>query len=205
MGNCEQATALYSGGRAVKRTLVCIMFALVVALSSGCVKEHVTVRHMVERTDFETYIFASDPPWAGQRDITDLPDILSRPHRLFIISYLAGDGRHLILAQSHTHNEILGKVLADRDPTKVQLAYTSPTGVKVWTTSPDNQMSSKLLRSSRHIIGISKRSISKQCVGWWIETPVGTFPFLAINGPVSEEELHAIIDSLVSAKEYVDE
>ncbi len=189
----------------MKKTLIFVAFLFVMLLCGGCVKGHVTVRHMVERADFETYVFASDPPWAGQRDITDLPDILSRPHRLFIISYLAGDGRHLILAQSHTHNEILGKVLADRDPTKVQLAYTSPTGVKVWATPGDNQMSSKLLRGCRHIIGISKRSISKDCVGWYIETPAGTFPFLAINGPVSDDELHALIDSLVPAKGYVEE
>jgi hypothetical protein len=33
-----------------------------------------------------------------------------------------------------------------------------------------------------------------------LETPAGTFPVLAINGKVSEEELHSLIDAIVTAE-----
>jgi len=35
-----------------------------------------------------------------------------------------------------------------------------------------------------------------------LETPAGTFPALAINGQVTDEELRSLIDSLVPTREY---
>ncbi|MHC4284689.1 MAG: hypothetical protein ACYSWZ_17220 [Planctomycetota bacterium] len=33
----------------------------------------------------------------------------------------------------------------------------------------------------------------------------GTFPILAINGPITDEELRSVVDNLVPAKEYKEE
>jgi hypothetical protein len=38
-------------------------------------------------------------------------------------------------------------------------------------------------------------------VGYFLASPTGTYPLLAVNGPVSDEELHALVDSLIPAKE----
>ncbi len=180
-----------------RKTLTFAASLFVILLFSGCVKEHVTVRHMVEKADFETYIFASDPPWAGQRDIADILDILSPTHRMFAISYRAEGGRHVVLVQSHTYNKKLGPKTTSPEAT---LVYNSPTGVKVWSGPRDKWLARILLKSSRRVI---KDRPSEDRTGYLLETPAGTFPALAINGPLSDEELHALIDSLVAVKEYL--
>lgn len=154
---------------------------------------NVSVQHMVEKADFETYIFASDPPWAARREITDVLDVASPPHRMFAISYLAQDGRHVALVQSYTYNKMIGPSV--RQGT---LVYTSPTGVKVWSGPRGKWLAGILIRSSPRI----SRPPAEDRTGYFLETPAGTFPALAVNGPVSEAELHALIDSLIPAKEH---
>jgi hypothetical protein len=38
-----------------------------------------------------------------------------------------------------------------------------------------------------------------------LESPAGTFPTLAINGQLTDEELHALVDSLVPAKQCLEQ
>jgi len=38
-----------------------------------------------------------------------------------------------------------------------------------------------------------------ECIGYALESPTGTFPALAINGPVTPEDLHDLIDRLIPA------
>ena len=156
---------------------------------------NVAVRHMVEKADFETYIFASGPPWAGQRVITDILDIASPPHRMFAISYRGEDGRHVVLVQSYTYNKMLGPKAKSM---LAKLVYTSPTGVKVWSGPLDKWLAGILLQSARSTI---KDPPSEERTGYLLETPAGTFPILAINGSLSDDELHGLIDSLVPAGE----
>ena len=158
----------------------------------------VSVRHMVEKADFETYIFAANPAWTCQRQIIDVLDVVSPPHRMFSIAYRANDGRHVVLDQSPTFNKTLG--LLTKLP-GVRLIYQSPKGFKVWCYPPGwgKKTADDLLKGSRHYI---KDPPSKQAIGYLLETPAGTFPALAINGQVTDEELHALIDSLVPAREY---
>ena len=44
---------------------------------------------------------------------------------------------------------------------------------------------------------------SEDRIGYVLESPGGTFPALAVNGPVSDEELHKLVDSLMPAKDYL--
>jgi hypothetical protein len=155
---------------------------------------NVSVRHMVEVADFETYIFAPNPPWAGHREIADCVDPPNPSHRMFIIAYRADDGRHVVLVQSHTYNKTLGNLAR-----KGQLVYTSPDGFKVWGGGPDKWYSGILLSSARFTI---KDPPSDDRIGYVLESPAGTFPSLAVNGALTDEELHSVIDSLIPAREY---
>lgn len=155
----------------------------------------VSVQHMLKKATFETYILASNTSWTSRREIADVLDIVSPPHRMFAITYLAEDGRHVVLAQAHTYNTMLGPMAK----TQGKLVYTSPTGVKVWSGPRDKWLAGILLQSTR---SVTKVSAAEDRTGYLLETPAGTLPALAINGPVSDAELHALIDSLIPAKEY---
>jgi len=78
------------------------------------------------------------------------------------------------------------------------MVYQSPKGFKVWSGPMDKWLANILLQSARVSIGDPP---AEDRTGYMIETPAGTFPALAINGKVTDEELHALIDSLVPAKE----
>ena len=156
---------------------------------------NVSVQHMVKKADFETYIFAADPTWASKRQVTDVLDVASPPQRMFFLSYVAGDHRHVVLVQSPSYNKMLGPAAK-----KGILAYTSPNGCKVWSGPQGKWLAGILLQSARASI---KDQPAENRTGYIIETPAGTFPALAINGPVTDAELHALIDSLIPAKEYL--
>ena len=149
----------------------------------------VSVERMVERASFPTYIFQSDPPWAGERQITDVLDIVSPPNRMFAVTYRADDGRHVVLIQAASYNK-MGATLAKLG----KVVYTSPGGIKVLSGERDQWLAGILLQSARASI---KDPPSNNRTGYLLETPDGTFPALAINGQLTDEELHGLIDSLV--------
>ena len=151
----------------------------------------VAVKQMVEKASFPTYIFQSNPSWAGERQITDILDIVSPPNRMFAITYRAQDGRHVVLIQSASYNRMLAPL------TKIgKVVYTSPSGVKVLSGAQDKWLAGILLQSSQATI---KDPPSENRTGYLLQTPDGTFPALAVNGAITDEELHALIDSLVRA------
>jgi hypothetical protein len=158
----------------------------------GMVVPDVSVEHMVKKADFTTYVFNKAPSWAGDRQITDILDLPSPPHRMFATTYRAKDSRHVVLTQSFSFNKMLGPMVKTG-----KLIYTSPSGVKVLSGSDDAWLANILLQSARASI---KDPPGKELTGYMLETPAGTFPVLAINGKISDEELHSLIDSLVPAK-----
>jgi len=81
-----------------------------------------------------------------------------------------------------------------------KVVYTSPNGFKVWGGSMDKWLAQILLRV--HRTG-SRRPLQENRIGFILESPAGTFPTLAINGPITDEELHTLIDSLMPAKEFL--
>jgi len=165
------------------------------AVTADMVIPNVSVRQMIEKADFETCIFATNPPWTAGRRIFDVLDVGSPPHRMFTVSYGAKDGRHIVLVQSPTYNAALG---AKTKLPEAKLVYQSPKGFKVWSGPADRMawLADILLQSA----GYAKPS--EQRTGHLLETPAGTFPALAINGQVTDAELHTLIDSLVLAREY---
>jgi hypothetical protein len=166
-----------------------------VTITPDMVVQDVSVKHMVDRAKFETYVFSVKPAWTGAIEITDCIDPASAGGRMFIMTARAEDGRHLVLVQSPTYNAMLGQVVKAG-----QVVYTSSNGFKVWGGGPQKWFSQILLQSARASI---KDAPSEDRIGYVLESPAGTFPAIAINGPVSDEELHKLVDSLMSAKDYL--
>lgn len=166
-----------------------------VSITPDMVIPSVSVEHMVERAKFETYVFSTQPAWTGAIDLTDAMDPASPGGRMFAMAARAADGRHLVLVQSPTYNALLGKVVKQG-----QIVYTSPNGFKVWGGGPQKWYSGILLQSAQYVI---KDPPSEDRIGYILESPAGTFPALAINGPVTDEELHRLVDSLTPAREYL--
>jgi len=162
------------------------------AVMFGMVIPDVSVEHMAKKADFTTYVFSQVPSWAGDCQITDILDVASPPHRMFLIAYRAADKRHVVLVQSFTYNKGLGPMVKTG-----KVVYTSPNGVKVWSGPRDKWLAKILLQSAMASI---KDPPGKDLTGYMLETPAGTFPALAINGKISDEELHSLVDSLVTAK-----
>jgi anti-sigma factor RsiW len=166
-----------------------------VSITPDMVVPHVSVQRMVEKASFETYVFSAKPAWTGDIDITDAIDPASPGGRMFAMAARAEDGRHLVLVQSPTYNAMLGRVVKQG-----QIVYTSANGFKVWGGGPQKWYSGILLQSAQHVV---KDPPSEDRTGYILESPAGTFPALAINGPVTDEELHRLVDSLIPAKEYL--
>jgi len=158
------------------------------------VKPDVTVDAMVKGADFETYIPSEAPSWTDKRVIEDILDVASPPHRMYGITYVANDGRHVVLVQSYTYNAALGPSAKTGT-----LVYTAPNGCKVWGSDKGKWLAGILLQSVSNVTGSAP---ADGRVGYLIETPAGTFPALAVNGALSDSELHSIVDSLIRAKEY---
>jgi hypothetical protein len=148
----------------------------------------ISVPQMMQRADYAVYLFASAPSWAGKRTISDILDGDNPPHRTFLAVYLAQDNRHVVLSQSYPRKEALAAVHK-----QCQLLYTSSAGVKVWSGGPVGRLATHLLSRARGFLGVPP---SKDCSAYLLETPEGTIPGLAVNGTLTEAELHGLVDSL---------
>lgn len=168
-----------------------------VRITPNMVLLDLTIEEMVERADFKTYVFSEDPAWASERQIADILDLVSPPKRMFIISHKADDGRHVVLFQADFCNTMLGPMAAESG----RIIHTSPSGIKVLSSSRDKWHGQVLLQSARAWIGPAD-SDDRTC--YLLQTPSGSFPALAINGSITDDELHTLIDNLVLAREHVD-
>ena len=162
------------------------------AALADMIKLNVTPEQMAERADYAVYLFKQAPSWAEQRQIIDILDIPSPPHRMFATTYRAKDGRHVVLVQAHSFNEKLGSLVEAG-----KLIYTSPGGIKVYSGAQDDQFAEILLQSARAVLHDPP---AKNRSAYLLTTPEGTHPALAINGQLSDEELHGLIDNLEIVK-----
>jgi len=157
----------------------------------------VSIQQMIERSPFETYVLSKEPGWTRGVQIVELSDPVhsdSSVHRMYFFVAIADDGRHLVIGQSNTINIVLGEKIKQG-----QLIYTTANGLKVWSGGPEQWYSKGLLGSVEDII---KDPPSEERVGYAIESPAGAF-ILAVNGPITDEELHSLVESLIPAKEYL--
>jgi hypothetical protein len=160
-------------------------------------RTNVSVQQMAEKAGYEAYIFAADPPWTVERHIDEIHDPILLPALGYMTTYCARDGRHVVFAQENNlPAPFVEGPLAEK--LKLTVVYTSPNGLKVWNLP--KRMAPGLLQAARTW---TKDVPLADSAGYLIKTPAGTFPMLAVNGALSDDELHALIDSLIPAKEYL--
>jgi hypothetical protein len=167
-----------------------------VSVTPDMVIPSVSIEHMVNTAKFETYTFAIRPAWVGSIDITDTIDPASPGQRMFLMIARADDHRHLVFVQSPSYNAMLGPLVKQGT-----LVYTSPNGIKVWGGGRDKWLAGILLQSAAYII---KDPPAENRTGYVLESPTGTFPALAVNGPLTDVELHNLVDSLIPARQCLD-
>lgn len=164
--------------------------------------DNISVRDMVERADFETYICAVDPTWTRGRLIADGPDVTSPPARMFVIIYRGINGRDVVIVQSPTFQKYFGSVLdyVDKEGKDItwDMVYTSDNGCRAWATKDAGEAwwTEFTLRES----GFTP---AEDRSGYFIATPDGTFLCVAVNGQLADEEVRSLVDSLVPARKYV--
>ena len=158
---------------------------------AGLVQTDLTVNDMVKQADYPVFIFGREPGWTTRRQIMTILDLPSPPHRILATIYFARDRRHIVLVQAHSFNERLGpRARAGK------LVYTSPAGIKVWSDRDGQKMAEILLTSAR-AAALFSDPMAKDRTCYLLETPEGTFPALAVNGALTDAELHGLVDSLV--------
>ena len=161
----------------------------------------VTIQQIAQRATFPVYIFAQDPVWTNQRLIYDLPDETNLPDRFYCATYRAKDSRDIALTQGGSFiryfNALFNQALEQGD--QVPWTYESENGFKVFhQNDKETEMwwTEVALKSS----GFEPHA---NRVGYILMSPESAFMVLAINGPVSEQELQSLVDSLIPADEYV--
>jgi hypothetical protein len=174
-------------------TVVCGAVVVLAGCQSPAAPDGAGVPGPVQGGTPETYVFSTRPSWTGELETMDHADPATPGRRMVILTARAADGRHVVLVQSPTYN----RVFRPRVRQGGVLVYTSPNGFKVWGGGPRKWYAGILLRSARAVI---KDPPAENRTGYVLESPAGTFPALAVNGPVTDGELHELVDSLVPAQ-----
>jgi len=161
----------------------------------------VSIQQMVERSTSTVYVFSKDPSWTYDRKIYDLPDETSPPARFFPITYKAKDGRDIVLCQGESFNRYFTAVFGEVQERGEQVPwkYESENGFKVMHQNDKKTemwWTEFALKSSGFEPNANR-------VGYILMSPTKTFMVLAINGPISNQELKGLVDSLIPADEYV--
>jgi hypothetical protein len=177
--------------------LIAVVSAVVVVMA-GChspaAPGETGAQDTAQRATLETYVFSIRPSWTDEVQRTKRADPGSFGQRMVILTARAPDGRHVVLVQSPTYNRMFRRRVRQGGA----VVYTSPNGFKVWGGGPQKWYAGTLLRSARAAI---KDPPAEDRIGYVLESPAGTFPALAVNGPVTDEELHRLVDSLVPDEE----
>lgn len=161
----------------------------------------ITAPQMAERAAFAAYALSKTPSWTRDGTFYDLPDDSSAPARMFCATYQGKDGRDVVLTQGESFNRYFAAMLKEIEKANepIPWLYESKNGFKViHQTDKNTEMwwTEVAIKSS----GFEPKA---NRVGYILMSPAKTFMVLAINGPISDEELHTVIDSLVPADQYV--
>ena len=168
--------------------------AALATISPDMVFQDVPLSSMAQRADFPTYVLSAKPSWTGEPVLSDILDVGSPPKRMFSLDWRADDGRHVVMVQAPSYNKVFPEMLANDTP-----VYTSAGGFKLHR-NPEKEkwLANILLSSSRSVL---KDPPAANCISGLVVTPAGTVIALAVNGRVTDEELHSLVDNLVPAKD----
>lgn len=163
------------------------------AVTKDSIMLGVTVQHMVEKATFQTYVFGTTSTLVRDKAfIADIMDPVSPLARMFLLTCRSADGRHVIMVESPSYNRLLGPRIKEGG----KPLYESPNGFKVHSGTWSKWLANILITSARAMVASAP---SPDASGFILESPAGTYPALAINGKVTDEELHALVDGLVPA------
>jgi hypothetical protein len=164
----------------------------------------VTVKQMAQRATSTVYIFAENPSWTDDCKIYDLPDEASPSARFFAATYHAKDGRDITLTQGESFTRYFSATFAKIQELGEQSpwAYESKNGFKALHQSDGGDKKGEMYWTEFALKSSGFEPTANR-VGYILMSPAKTFLTLAINGPVSEQELQGLVDSLVPADEYV--
>jgi len=158
-------------------------------LQSDVFLEDLSAGDILANVDMQVFLFSSNPLSTNERKIN-----FSRGGTPVVnISYLAEDKRNVVLFQP-------GQRFRYWLVATGELTYASLSGFKFWKERDTRSWANMLLRPS---LRPSREPPAKDCTVYIVQSPVGTdFP-LAINGPLSIEELEELAGSLMLAEEYL--
>ncbi len=163
------------------------------------IKPDVSVRQMLDKADFPAYLIHPEPSWTVERKVSvismNIPG-MNRKMSICIAVYRGRDDRHVVLSQSNMYSQMAGAIMGEG--TKV---YTSPHGFEVWRTDKDEWTAKINLKAARGVIRDMGRP-AEDCTGCTIITPDRPVIMLAVNGKLSDKELHQLADNLVLVDEY---
>jgi hypothetical protein len=172
-----------------------------VTLRTGKGSQIVTVPQMAERAGFAAYAFSKAPSWTRDGTLYDLPDDSSAPARMFSAIYQGTDGRDVVLTLGESFNRYFSTMLKEIEKANqpIPWLYESKNGFRVIHQGDRN---TELWWTE---VAIKSAGFEPKAnrIGYILMSPAKTFMVLAVNGPISDEELHATIDSLVPANQYV--
>ncbi|MFH1616129.1 MAG: hypothetical protein ABIG61_13715 [Planctomycetota bacterium] len=149
---------------------------------------------LAEKADFEAYVLSTRPTWTKEPRVMEVSNVMGIGDDIYMTFAVADDGRHVVLMQS----QMMSKMLLSKIRTG-ELVYTSSNGLKVYRGGPEKWYSNILLESVGNILPDKP---SPDRTGCAIESPSGAVILIAINGPISDDELFDAVESLVPAKEY---
>jgi hypothetical protein len=163
--------------------------------------EIITAAQMAERAPFAAYIFSTAPSWTHEGKLYDMPDEGSAPARMYSAIYKSKDGRDVVLTLGESFNRYFSTMLKAIEKAKqpIPWLYESSNGFKVIHQN-DRNMEMWWTEVALKSAGFEPKA---NRIGYILMSPAKTFLVLAINGPISDEELHSVIDSLVPADKYV--
>jgi hypothetical protein len=170
-----------------------------VTVASDIAIPNVSIRHMIDKAGFETYIFGTDPNWTKSRMIIDVVDPLNPAGRLFIVMYQPKDNdtRMTLLVQSQSHNKYMSamfKQAAAQGGKFNGKEYAN--GCKVYRDKTSEPFWTELTFKNCQV------EPSKDRVGLIVLTPSDTYVLIAVNGAITEEETAEMVNSLIPAKDY---
>jgi len=151
---------------------------------------------LAEKADFEAYVLSTRPAWTKEPRIMEVSNVMGIGDDIYMTFAIADDGRHVVLMQS----QMMSKMLLSKIRTG-ELIYTSESkGLKVYRGGPEKWYSNILLESVGNVLPDKP---SPDRTGCAIESPSGMVILIAVNGPVTDDELFNIANSLAPAAEYL--
>ncbi len=158
-------------------------------LEMDVIRTDITREEMLELSEFPICDFDSNPAWTDSSSIYFLRMFGSLKEDFTLVYLAAPGGKHVILNQADYWSP-----LAERYKASGPL-YTSSSGFKIYSLGDRAKWYANIYITASS--GVHGEQPSADRVAYIVETPAGTWCKLAINGTLSDAELHALVDKLV--------